>query len=655
MAQWEDINSGWEDAIPVSKETSIPQTKQDVINQEADIATNRILLAKQNIDKLGLSEEDKLMMIDRYDLALTKIQDNKIDKQRKEEEYIQNQLKYEATKLTPEQQKERIYNVHTGATEALLRGGAELPLGLANLTASLVETPINAFKNDDEKVNYFSNAVNKWIIDNKQGIIDAINKSGQEQDSFNTAKLGETIATMIPGGIIGKIAGFNRVKTLAGVEGATGALTEAGKANVANGTITPTTKEDVAMAGALSAGASYAGAKTLNALGNMFDGLSYEAREMIKQSNLTPEETKFILKDVPKDKQAQVLAGALGDEFKGNYSTVLKRSDDLKRKVRTEINQRSKAFEEALNMNDFNSLEYNAKSMFDSLNKSLAESGHTFDATGLTDNVTRLKTLTGKNDPTANILDELEGAISLNPTMTAEDIMNKRIQVNKLIGKYQTSGNKDAERVALELKQNIDNQIESSFPDELKTFVKDSLDKYQIYKEQETIKNVLEANVYKAGSGQATEKLAYDYGKISKQLEDEGLLTEEARQSLNLIQKMNYKYGGDFSIFKKASTKGESESGGVLGLTGLFVNMVKKPAFELLNLRAGKEYSIQDAIAKGIQNSDSGVDFIRSISVNKDLPKDIRKSLIENLGNIETRSPREENLVRMIKKQYGIR
>lgn len=639
-------------------EVKIEPTKQELIEKEASLATKRIEQAKANIDELGLDEQQKNLILDRYDLAMVKIQDNKLEKMRKEEDYLAKKAKEESTLMTPEQRKKRITDINLGAGEALARGAGELGLGLANIGANALEIPTNLFADKNQKVSLLSDKVNEWIIANQEGILEALDKSEQSKEGFNTAKLGELMAGMIPGLGYGKVAGANRVKSLSAVEAGTGATIEAGRAEEnAQGKVVPTTKEDVVMAGATAGLATYAGAKALNSLGKLFDNMSYEAKEMIKMSDVSPEDVKFILKDVPKEKQAEVLAGALGDKFKGNINTVLKRSDELRRNVRTEISQRSKEFEKSLNMNDFDSLKYNAESMYSTLNKSLSESGYAFDATGLTDDITRLKTLTGKNDPTANMLDELEGSIQLNPNMTAEDIMNKRVQVNKLIGKYKNSGNKDAERVALQLKENIDNQIQESFPDDLKKFVGDSLDKYQIYKEQETIKNVLEnkGNMNVSGKGQATEQVSYNYGKIAKDLEEEGLLTDEARQSLNLIQKMNFKYGGDFDIFRRASTKGESESGGVLGLQGFLVNMVKKPMLELLNVKAGKEYSIQDAIAKGIESSDNGVEFVRSIAVNKDLPKEVRKSLIENLGNIETRSQREANLVRAIKAQYGIK
>ena len=44
------------------------------------------------------------------------------------------------------------------------------------------------------------------------------------------------------------------------------------------------------------------------------------------------------------------------------------------------------------------------------------------------------------------------------------------------------------------------------------------------------------------------EKYGIAKDEAKKQLDEEGLLTSEAKQSLNLIQQMNYKFGSDFKM-----------------------------------------------------------------------------------------------------------
>ena len=100
-------------------EVKIEPTKQELIEKEATLATKRIEQAKANIDELGLDEQQKNLILDRYDLAMVKIQDNKLEKMRKEEDYLAKKgTKYTPSETALDRTKEVASRINIGMGEA---------------------------------------------------------------------------------------------------------------------------------------------------------------------------------------------------------------------------------------------------------------------------------------------------------------------------------------------------------------------------------------------------------------------------------------------------------------------------------------------------------------------------------------------------------
>lgn len=443
--------------------------------------------------------------------------------------------------------------------------------------------------------------------------------------------------------------------TATGIEGVVGASSQAGTAKETDFGYRESTTGEILKAGATNAVLTYGAGKTFKVIDDIIGGTDFTVKKMLEEIDVPLEEVTALLKGVPKDKQAEVLAGHYAGRFEGNYKKAIAYSDRLTYKLQQGISERSKAFDEARNLSDFKDLEYNARTMYKTLEDTIKEANIQSDVSDLTDGLGRLVRF-NEDTPLGNEIKALTNKTSDTGIMSGIELLEMRESVNKLLAKFKGKDTKSFE-VADTLKKNIDKKIKDSFPTDASKFVDDTLDKYQVYKEQKNINDIIDANKERVDTASNKSGLAYDYTNISKQLEENGLYTDEGRQALNLIQEMDYKFGSDFNMFKHSKTKGEDERGGVLGFMGAIINEIKVPLAKVVGGEFGQGLKIQSAIKKSIESSNTGAEFILKLSKNKDLSKEVRKSMLTNVGEIEARTAKQKammNAVNAQAKQLGL-
>lgn len=590
----------------ISKEASL---KKETINnlsqldkETKDLASKKIDIDAQNKQKEKDKEEDPDGFFSYFKNALTQYG-----------EASQN----EAQRLTEDQPAQ---------SEMMLKGASRPALGLARAFTKLLPEEYNA-------------DVFAYIEKNEASINKLMKENNISPDMINAANVGELVMTMLP---LSRAAGlFTTGFQVGGVSGvsAYGSGKDAGES---------------ALAGAKDAALTIGGGMVLGAAARIVSSIgdiSFTTKKMIKEleksQNVNPDDIAAVLKGVPKEEQAEVLANSFGQKFMGNYKQAIAYSDRLKRKLADNITEKSKSFDEAVGVNDFADIKYNAQEMYKSLEKTMDDIGFEVDVTDLTDGLSTLKTLGGASDTMIAKINTLAKRTELTPNMSGKELLEVRTEVNSLISKY-IGKNNSAYKLADSLKTNIDNKIKNEFPEGSTKYIDDTLSKYTIFKEQETINNVISNNKFVAGKGGGGEEYAYDYSKIITDLEAENLLTEEARIAVNTVQQINFKFGNDFEMFKATKGIGTAEQGGFLGFFGAVVNLVKRPIGKMLPIESGFDLKVQDEIRKGINSSNSGAEFIYKLSKNQNISKDIRKSMIDNLGNVKTSTKKEENMLKFV-------
>lgn len=617
---------------------TLSEDKMNVIESKYNNSVLQIEKARKNLDNLNLTQDEKDLISGRYDLALDKLKVERIDSIRKEQNEM---LKID---------KMKGYTPSLSLEERLPQQGEAFVGGFNRMTLGIARLATAPFPDTDGK-----SQIEEAIVNNQKAIDEALDKAGIPKDQAITPDLaGEIVANVLPASLISK--GAQLTKTgISVVEGIIAAIQKYGSTTKEKDKVTgedtykPTTELEATTTGLIAGTTSKVGLELVDRLVKDLGDISYTARKMIERVGGDKDEITNILKGVPKDKQAETLANAL-PQFAGEYKGALQYSNKVRVDLANKLTDRAKEFDNAIGKNNFLDMKYAAENMWKDMAKAIDDEGLKIDVTDLTNGLDRLRGVGGTSDAMITKIDNLKSMTEQIKTMDGTQVLELRTKVNDLLSSYK---GKDATAYGLakDLKDNIDNKIKSTFPEDTHKFLDDTLQKYGVYKEQEKVFNVLEANKVSRGTGTAKEQYTYDYENIAKQLDEEGLLTSEAKQSLNLIQQMNYKFGSDFKMFASTDTAMTGERGGVLGLFGALVNTIKVPVAKITNTEVGINFKIQSEIRKSIQKSDNTLDFIKSIAVNKDLPKEFKQTVIDNLTEINKRREEVKNISKFIDKQ----
>lgn len=403
---------GIEDNQPISSE------KQTLIEDEYTLKKNRILKAKEEYPD----------NVDIYDLALNKLEQNKLDKIEQEKLNIIKKQKEAETLASA--RKDTALNRTTAATEMAWIGGTRPILGLSRI----IEGATDYLGWTDDETTFFKDKIEKREAELNQYMKD----KGLNPETMNVDDLMQFVVEWSPVGLankaiktvsLGKKALDNYLKSTAVLEGTTIGASTAGSVNEEGKAMS---KGDITSSAIGGTFLVYGGAKAFKVLERLVGDISYEAQIMLRKADKTPEEVADILKDVPKSEQAKTLAEAFGGEFSGNYKQAISDSDDVRRKVTKDINERAKEFEEAVGMNDFENLKSSAERMYKSLELQMKRSNIEADVSDLTEGFTRLKNLGGAEETLLGQIEGLGNEIAEKPFMNITRMLEIRKNLNEI-------------------------------------------------------------------------------------------------------------------------------------------------------------------------------------------------------------------------------
>ena len=214
-------------AADIEEPSGEEETKTDIINSEYNSAIKIIENKKANIDKLNLDEDTKKIVLNSYDLGLQKAKEAKIDKLRKEEEYLIKKQEQDNKKLEEDKKKELQSNEELDVLNRVDVGLGEVQGGLRiNVLAPAAE--MLGMNETAEQIKAEGQVQVDKAKEIEQKFIEAYG-----QDSWNIA---QNIGSFTPEAIAGAVTSAKRIPQALAESGITYAKTgdvqQAGRAGL---------------------------------------------------------------------------------------------------------------------------------------------------------------------------------------------------------------------------------------------------------------------------------------------------------------------------------------------------------------------------------------------------------------------------------------
>lgn len=395
----------------------------------------------------------------------------------------------------------------------------------------------------------------------------------------------------------------------------------------------------------------------LGELVNEFGQISPEVRNIAKLAGISEDQLKAIIKDVPEDQWAKVVAQHGGGRTSGILAGGIKwdGSEEGKAKYIAEMTSRVKAVIESVGGKSFDDLKEATNLEYDSMKKMVQELSinptETYDAKGIIGTLEQMSkdigvdTVVGRLKKTASDLAEAkQGSYAIS------DLIDLKEEANF---EWRKASPQDKKKIEA-FRKSIDNFIEANVDEKTSKLINDSVESYSKMKTTEKALEIIDNSTKARGRGaEFGEQLATDWDKVSKELEKEfGHLIKSGKaneydsikSAVKLTKIFQKKFGsGEAELFGITAPKAQIETqAGEASLSPIFATMrVGTSKFmrwisTMMPTESGKRLRMEKAIYKSIIKSDSQKEFMEHLIDNPNTPKSVRQRLIDNLSKFKS-------------------
>lgn len=373
------------------------------------------------------------------------------------------------------------------------------------------------------------------------------------------------------------------------------------------------------------------------------DGLSDAARRIVKFVDKPPEEIASVLKDVPKDQQALVLANRYGALTQKMTEDAIQYDKRLQKITIDQINARTQDVKDTLGEADFTVVKDYTDDLFTKMRSMSSTVGKEVDATDILGDLKALKFETGILEEAMdrrikNMIKQLKNK----PNMTLDELLEFRQNINSNLGKTNLPyREKEQWRT---LKGNIDNIISDSFPDQ-KTFIDDAINQYKRTADHEELLDIINKNTTSVGRGEG-KYTAIDWDSAYKELVETQQNNPEMIRAMGIVSEYQKKFGNDKSLLSKIDPDRPD-------ITNVFIpaRVIAWFAKSIPFTERRDNYLIEKGIRKAIKASKDRVDFARNIFKSDNTPDNVKALIARNLDNMDDLSKKEAFKKKVIQKQ----
>lgn len=621
-----------EDVKPV---VDVPKelTKEELLQKEYD---QKIMLIDSQASKIKDSKEfdddTKQTLYDGLELKKTSLAKQKQDdldklKPKEEESGLFNSLSRfgmdYAKSISTGSEEVKKENPLDYQTNLFMSGFQRPALGLAR--AVVTNTDKLGLTEDVTK------SVLEYIQENETDINKIMKENKIDINSISGADIGQFISENLP---ISKLAGLFKMSLGAGV---TAGLGEYGKGESG---VESTTHAVETGAVALVGGKAleFAVPRVVSAV----KGISIEANKLGAKLGMSAEEVANATKGVPREQQALVLAQSQGQDALGVYKQAIRDSDELRIKLSNDIQARTDKVNEAALSGEFEKVKSYSEKAWKVMESEVNKSGIVLNATPLTENLNKTKLFAGVDETAKSKIIGLENRIKDNPELPLGDILTIRKQINNEMDK---SKGTPAYDYYDKLKTNLDDLVGDNIPKEYTKLVDDTQSIYKDFKNQESLLDILDkSSSVEVVSGHS--KKAIDYNKALKLVKEEKLSGTVVEQTINTLKELDKKFNTDYAMIKSTLPKGSNPNEGALGVWSEIIGTLRKNFWRIGE--SGDNMYIQNAIEKAIKKGNTPLEYLDNIVKSKDIPKQIKKTMITNVKSIKNLNKAEANRLKMI-------
>lgn len=632
-AEFEEVVNTPQVVAAVEDAKPIELTKEELVQKEYDQKINLIDTQVLKIKDMNeLDEETKKSLYDGLEIkktTLAKQKQDEVDKLNPTEEKsslfnsLSNFGSSYATGISSTDNTNKKEDITDYQTNLYLAGAKRPALGLAR---AVVTNTDKLGLTDDA-----TNSVLEYIQENESDINKIMKENKIDVNSINSADIGQFISENLP---ITKLAGLFKISAGAGV---TAGLGEYGKGEDAVSS---------AVKGVETGAAALVGGKAIEFVAprvvSAIKGISIEANKLGAKLGMSAEEVAVAVKGIPKERQALALAQSGGEDALGVYKQAISDSDNLAIKVSNEVQARTDKVYNAALSGEFDKVKDYSEKAWKVMESEVNKSGIVVNATSLTENLNKTKLFAGVDETAKNKIIGLENRILDNPELPLGDILTIRKQINSELGKAKGT---PAYEYYDKLKTNLDDLVGDNIPKEYSKLVDDTQSIYKDFKNQESLLSILnKSSSTETVTGHS--KQAIDYNKAIQLIKEEKLNGTVVEQTVNTLKELDKKFNTDYAIIQKTSPKGTNPNEGALGVWGAIIGTVKKNFWRVGE--SGDNMYIQNAIEKAIKKGDTPIGYLDNIVKSKDIPMQIKKTIIKDVKDIKNLNKAEANRLKMI-------
>ena len=610
-----------EDAKPIEL------TKEELVQKEYDQKINLIDTQVLKIKDMNeLDEETKKSLYDGLEIKKTSLAKQKQD---------------EIDKLNPTEEKSSLFNSLSnfgndytqklGENYDFMKEGISLYAKGAKRPALGLARAVVTYTDKLGLTEDVSNSVLEYIQENEKDINKILKDNKMDNYAITSDDVGQFIGENLP---ITKLAGLFKISAGAGV---TAGLGEYGKGEDAVSS---------AVKGVETGAVALAGGKAIEFVAprvvSAIKGISIEANKLGAKLGMSAEEVAVAVKGIPKERQALALAQSGGEDALGVYKQAISDSDNLAIKVSNEVQARTDKVYNAALSGEFDKVKDYSEKAWKVMESEVNKSGIVVNATSLTENLNKTKLFAGVDETAKNKIIGLENRILDNPELPLGDILTIRKQINSELGKAKGT---PAYEYYDKLKTNLDDLVGDNIPKEYSKLVDDTQSIWKDFRNQESLLSILnKSSSTETVTGHS--KQAVDYNKAMQLIKEEKLNGTVVEQTVNMLNELDKKFNTDYAIIKKTSTKGTNPNEGALGVWGAIIGTVKKNFWRVGE--SGDNMYIQNAIEKAIKKGDTPIGYLDNIVKSKDIPMQIKKTIIKDVKDIKNLNKAEANRLKMI-------